>query len=104
MTSDPVSRGVAGLITSAAQRMVGGATWLVTGGLDPGLRPVLTRNLASRPARAALTAAENVALPLRLRGDRHAARLDRRAVSQRVGVLMDQLSLNGLQGHGPDEI
>jgi ABC-type antimicrobial peptide transport system permease subunit len=57
MTSDPVSRGVAGLITSAAQRMVGGATWLVTGGLDPGLRPVLTRNLASRPARAALTAA-----------------------------------------------
>jgi putative ABC transport system ATP-binding protein len=51
-----------------------------------------------------LTAAENVALPLRLRGDRHAARLDRRAVSQRVGVLMDQLSLHGLQGHGPDEI
>ena len=51
-----------------------------------------------------LTAAENVALPLRLRGGRPAARLDRRTVSERVRVLMDQLSLHGLQGHGPDEI
>jgi putative ABC transport system ATP-binding protein len=50
-----------------------------------------------------LTAAENVALPLRLRGG-HAARLDGRTVSERVRVLMDQLSLHGLQGHGPDEI
>ena len=54
-----------------------------------------------------LTAAENVALPLRLRGGRHPsqpARLDRRTVSDRVSVLMDQLSLHGLQGHGPEEI
>ena len=51
-----------------------------------------------------LTAAENVALPLRLRGSRHAAGLDGRTVSERVRVLMDQLSLHGLQGHGPDEI
>jgi putative ABC transport system ATP-binding protein len=53
-----------------------------------------------------LTAAENVALPLRLRTGRgqDAPRLDRRAVSERVTVLMDQLSLHGLQGHGPEEI
>lgn len=57
MTSDPVSRSMTGLVTSITRRIVGGATWLVTAGLEPGLRPVLTRNLASRPARAALTAA-----------------------------------------------
>ena len=54
-----------------------------------------------------LTAAENVALPLRLRsGRRHqrTARLDRGVVAERVSVLMDQLSLHGLQGHGPEEI
>jgi putative ABC transport system ATP-binding protein len=54
-----------------------------------------------------LTAAENVALPLRLRtggrGD-HTPPLDRRAIAERVAVLMDQLSLRGLQGHGPEEI
>ncbi len=54
-----------------------------------------------------LTAAENVALPLRLRGEsggHGAVRLDRRTVNERVSALMDQLSLRGLQGHGPEEI
>jgi putative ABC transport system ATP-binding protein len=54
-----------------------------------------------------LTAAENVALPLRLRVGRRrdrSPRLDRKAVSERVSVLMDLLSLRGLQGHGPEEI
>jgi putative ABC transport system ATP-binding protein len=54
-----------------------------------------------------LTAAENVALPLRLRGGSRRGgptRPDRRAVAERVSVLMDQLSLHGLQGHGPEEI
>ncbi len=54
-----------------------------------------------------LTAAENVALPLRLRGGGgpdQPARLGRRAVNERVSALMDQLSLRGLQGHGPEEI
>jgi putative ABC transport system ATP-binding protein len=54
-----------------------------------------------------LTAAENVALPLSLRVGRRrdrSARLDRGAVSERVTVLMDLLSLHGLQGHGPEEI
>jgi putative ABC transport system ATP-binding protein len=54
-----------------------------------------------------LTAAENVALPLRLRVGRRrdrSARLDRGEVSERVTVLMDLLSLHGLQGHGPEEI
>jgi len=53
-----------------------------------------------------LTAAENVALPLRLRG-RHgdpSPRLDGQSVGERVSVLMDRLSLRGLQGHGPEEI
>jgi putative ABC transport system ATP-binding protein len=55
-----------------------------------------------------LTAAENVALPLRLRNDSWIAhrgdRLSRRAIMERVGALMTQLNLHGLQGHGPDEI
>ncbi|HYA00666.1 MAG TPA: ABC transporter ATP-binding protein [Candidatus Binatia bacterium] len=54
-----------------------------------------------------LTAAENVALPLRLRTARHgdgAARLDRHTIAERVNALMDLLSLRGLQGHGPEEI
>jgi putative ABC transport system ATP-binding protein len=55
-----------------------------------------------------LTAAENVALPLRLRNDSWIAhrgdRLSRRAIMDRVGALMTQLNLHGLQGHGPDEI
>ena len=46
-----------------------------------------------------LTAAENVALPLRLRGDR-----SRAAIRQRVHALMEMLELHGLQGHGPEEI
>jgi putative ABC transport system ATP-binding protein len=55
-----------------------------------------------------LTAAENVALPLRLRNDSWLAhrgdRLSRRAIMDRVGALMTQLNLHGLQGHGPEEI
>jgi putative ABC transport system ATP-binding protein len=55
-----------------------------------------------------LTAAENVALPLRLRNEgsrRHReARVSRRAIGDRVSVLMNQLNLHGLQGHGPEEI
>ncbi len=45
-----------------------------------------------------LTAAENVALPLRLAGTRDPQ------VFKRVAVLMDSLNLRGLQGHHPDEI
>lgn len=52
-----------------------------------------------------LTAAENVALPLRLRGGRWWRRgAERQAVKARVAALMDQLELHGLQGHGPEEI
>ncbi len=55
-----------------------------------------------------LTAAENVALPLRLRneGSRHhrEGRVSTQDISQRVTLLMDQLNLHGLQGHGPEEI
>jgi putative ABC transport system ATP-binding protein len=54
-----------------------------------------------------LTAAENVALPLRLRGEasaRHRQRLSRQAINDRVNALMTQLNLHGLQGHGPEEI
>ena len=47
-----------------------------------------------------LTAAENVALPLTLRRRRG----ERREIRARVGALMDQLDLHGLQGHGPEEI
>ena len=56
----------------------------------------------------ALTAAENVALPLRLRNDAPLAlggsRVSRRDIDDRVRALMDQLNLHGLQGHGPDDI
>jgi len=48
-----------------------------------------------------LTAAENVALPLRLRGGRHAARLDSKTVSERVRVLMDQLSFTVSRATAP---
>ena len=55
-----------------------------------------------------LTAAENVALPLRLRneGSRRyrVARVSQHDIGQRVSVLMNQLNLHGLQGHGPEEI
>jgi putative ABC transport system ATP-binding protein len=55
-----------------------------------------------------LTAAENVALPLRLRGTGRAGWRRRgalrQAVRDRVAALMEQLDLHGLQGHGPDEI
>jgi putative ABC transport system ATP-binding protein len=54
-----------------------------------------------------LTAAENVALPLRLRNEapgRHRRKVSREAIKDRVNALMDQLNLHGLQGHGPEEI
>jgi len=56
----------------------------------------------------ALSAAENIALPLRLREDggflRRGERLGKRAILDRVTSLMEQLNLHGLQGHGPEEI
>jgi putative ABC transport system ATP-binding protein len=55
-----------------------------------------------------LTAAENVALPLRLRNDswltHRGERLSRRTIMDRVDTLMTQLNLHGMQGHGPEEI
>ncbi|PZR82402.1 MAG: hypothetical protein DLM65_03880 [Candidatus Aeolococcus gillhamiae] len=55
-----------------------------------------------------LTAAENVALPLRLRNEssrRHRdGRVSNADINDRVALLMDQLNLHGLQGHGPEEI
>jgi putative ABC transport system ATP-binding protein len=54
-----------------------------------------------------LTAAENVALPLRLRNEapsRQRQKLSRQVIGDRVDALMDQLNLHGLQGHGPEEI
>jgi len=54
-----------------------------------------------------LTAAENVALPLRLRNSsplRIRQKLSQRDIQERVQVLMDQLNLHRLQGHGPEEI
>ena len=55
-----------------------------------------------------LTAAENVALPLRLRNEgsrRHRdGGVSARTISERVSLLMDELNLHGLQGHGPEEI
>jgi putative ABC transport system ATP-binding protein len=54
-----------------------------------------------------LTAAENVALPLRLRNEapaKHRQKLSRQAIGDRVSALMEQLDLHGLQGHGPEEI
>jgi len=47
-----------------------------------------------------LTAAQNIALPLRLRG----RGLSSRVINDRVGVLMDLLGLHHLQGHGPEDI
>jgi len=56
----------------------------------------------------ALTAAENVALPLRLRNESwlrpRSRRVAQSVIMERVTTLMDQLNLRGLQGHGPDEI
>ena len=55
-----------------------------------------------------LTAAENVALPLRLRNQSRirvgGRRLAEATIRDRVSALMDQLNLHGLQGHGPDQI
>jgi putative ABC transport system ATP-binding protein len=45
-----------------------------------------------------LTAAENVALPFRIAGDR------RRDTFDRVSDVMNKLNLRGLQGHRPEEI
>jgi putative ABC transport system ATP-binding protein len=49
---------------------------------------------------SSLTAAENVALPLRLRGR---AAPSPSAVRERVTTLMDAMNLHGLQGHSPEE-
>jgi putative ABC transport system permease protein len=57
MTSDPGLGNVRRPGASPVAWVVGVAAWLGTAGLEPGLRPVLARNLASRPMRAALTAA-----------------------------------------------
>jgi putative ABC transport system ATP-binding protein len=55
-----------------------------------------------------MTAAENVALPLRLRNDSPLPiggnRISRRAIDDRVSAVMNLLNLHGLQGHGPDQI
>jgi putative ABC transport system ATP-binding protein len=54
-----------------------------------------------------LTAAENIALPLRLRNEapgRLRPKLSRQVIGDRVDALMEQLNLHGLQGHGPEEI
>jgi putative ABC transport system ATP-binding protein len=55
-----------------------------------------------------LTAAENVALPLRLRNEGSRRHRDSRVstghINERVTLLMDELNLHGLQGHGPEEI
>ena len=52
---------------------------------------------------SSLTAAQNVALPLQLRGRRR--RSDRQVTPlQRAATVMSKLNLHGLQGHGPDEI
>ena len=55
-----------------------------------------------------LTAAENVALPLRLRNESPlqlgGSRISRQAIDDRVRTVMNQLSLHGLQGHGPEQI
>ena len=55
-----------------------------------------------------MTAAENVALPLRLRNESPLAlashRIGRRAIDDRVRAVMNLLNLHGLQGHGPDQI
>ena len=48
----------------------------------------------------ALTAAQNIGLPLRLRRPPP----PREAIDDRVVTLMDMLDLHGLQGHGPEEI
>jgi putative ABC transport system permease protein len=56
MTSDLGSRSRIRRVVSPAQWIVEVAAWLATAGLEPGLRPVVLRNLASRPIRSALTA------------------------------------------------
>ena len=51
-----------------------------------------------------LTAAENIALPLRLRdASGSGERLGRTAIMERVSVLMELLNLRGLQGHSPED-
>jgi putative ABC transport system ATP-binding protein len=51
-----------------------------------------------------LTAAENIALPLQLRRGRWTRDKQKQAITDRVSALMTELNLEGLQGHGPEEI
>jgi putative ABC transport system ATP-binding protein len=51
-----------------------------------------------------LTAAENIALPLQLRRGRWSRNKQKQAIADRVSALMTELNLEGLQGHGPEEI
>ena len=57
MPSDQAERRLVRRASAPAHWIGAAAAWLATAGLEPGLRPVLRRNLASRPVRAALTAA-----------------------------------------------
>jgi putative ABC transport system permease protein len=57
MPSDRAGRSLTRWAASPARWIGAAAAWLGTAGLQPGLRPILRRNLASRPVRAALTAA-----------------------------------------------
>jgi putative ABC transport system ATP-binding protein len=51
-----------------------------------------------------LTAAENIALPLQLRRGRWSRSKQKQAIADRVSALMTEFNLEGLQGHGPEEI
>jgi putative ABC transport system permease protein len=57
MPSDPEARSSIGRAATLRRWILGAAAWVGTAGLQPALRPVLARNLSSRPVRAALTAA-----------------------------------------------
>lgn len=56
MPSDRAGRSLIRRAGSAIDRVGATLAWLGTAGLEPGLRPVLRRNLSSRPVRATLTA------------------------------------------------
>jgi putative ABC transport system permease protein len=57
MPSDPPEPGAGNPAGSLGERVRSAAAWLGSAGLAPALRPLLARNLRSRPVRAALTAA-----------------------------------------------